>query len=737
MEIQGTIEDIIFRNNDNGYTILEVVTDAAFVTVTGKFPIVGAGEVVKLTGDYQMNPRYGRQFVAEKIEIVKPTSCESIVKYLASGLISGVGEVTANNIVARFREQTLDIIENDPMMLADIRGISKNKAMEIHNTLNDIKKMQDAVMFLQQYDISINMAVKIYDEYKGATERILKANPYKMIEDIDGIGFKTADKIAYKMGVLPDSEFRIRAGIIYTINEIADKQGSTVCFLSELKSSTVGLLGLGEEFEMEVERAIVSLEIDGIVKKVLYGDSEAVCLSKFYGYEKTIANKIKLLQNSVPELNIDSKVEIEEFERINKICLHEDQKKAVLSATNDGVVIITGGPGTGKTTIIKAIIKIFKARGNKCLLFAPTGRAAKRLEEQTGESASTIHRGLENNFKGATRSFSRNENNPLEADVIIVDEVSMVDSFLASSLLRAIRPGTRLVFVGDKDQLPSVGAGNVLSDLIMSGEVVVNELSRIYRQSEDSMIVENAHLINKQEMPDLSKKSSDFFYSSKSDPEEVQNEIVSMVVSRIPSFMDGVTSEDIQVITPMKAGLAGSIAINEKLQESINPKQPNKIEIESGKRVFRVGDKVMQTSNNYDQEWMKDTGKSVSFGQGVFNGDMGYIVDINKISGEVMVLFDDGRRVQYSAAELEDLVHAYAITIHKSQGSEFPVVIIPIMGGNPMLFNKNLLYTAVTRAKKMVVLIGKRNYIYHMVKNEYSLVRHTLLKQFMLNNLPF
>lgn len=737
MEIVGTIEDVIYRNNDNGYTILEVVTSSSFVTVQGKFPIVGAGENVKLVGDYEMHPKYGRQFVATSIEIVKPTTCEAIVKYLASGLISGVGEVTANNIVFAFREETLNIIENEPMRLAEVRGISQKKAMEIHQTLADIKKMQDAVMFLQQYDISINMAVKIYEAYKGATERVLKANPYKMIEDIDGIGFKTADKIANKMGILPDSEFRIRAGVIYTLNEIADKQGSTVCFLSELKTSTTGLLGLGEEFEGEVERALTSLEIDGIIKKVIYGDQEAISLTKFYNYEKSIANKIKLLQNSAPEVLINAEQEVAEFERLNKFELHEGQRKAILSAVKDGVVIITGGPGTGKTTIIKAVIRIFKSRGNKCLLFAPTGRAAKRLEEQTKESASTIHRGLENAFKGTIRTFTRNERNPLDADVVIVDEVSMVDSFLASSLLKAIKPGTRLVLVGDKDQLPSVGAGNVLSDLISSGEVVVNELSHIYRQSEDSMIIENAHLINKQEMPDLSKKSSDFFYSPKSEPEEVQKDILDMVSTRIPNFMEGITSEDIQVITPMKAGIAGTINLNEKLQERINPKSPFKAEIVINKRIFRVGDKVMQTANNYDQEWMKDSGKNVSFGMGVFNGDMGYITDINTLSNEVTVLFDDGRKSQYSMTELEDITHAYAITIHKSQGSEFPVVIIPIMGGNPMLFNKNLLYTAVTRAKKMVVLMGKRNYIYHMVKNEQNIVRHTLLKQFMLSSLPF
>jgi len=472
------------------------------------------------------------------------------------------------------------------------------------------------------------------------------------------------------------------------------------------------------------------------IRKFNYGDTEGICLSKFYSWEKSIADRIKLLQNSATEIVVDLDQEIKEYERTNGMELHESQKQAITSAVKDGVVIITGGPGTGKTTIIKAIIKLFKSRAQKCLLLAPTGRASKRLEEQTKEFASTIHRGLEANFKGGSHGFMRNDSNPLDADVVIVDEVSMVDSFLAYSLLRAIRPGTRLVLVGDKDQLPSVGAGNVLADLIASGEVVVKELSRIYRQSEDSMIIENAHLINHQEMPNLGKKSDDFFYSSGGEPIQVAESIVDMVSTRIPNFMK-VKPEDIQVIAPMKSGIAGTLNLNVLLQQRLNPPCEGKDELIINKITYRVGDKVMQIANNYEQDWVKDTGSEVINGTGVFNGDMGYITAINKHAGQVTILFEDGRQSIYSAMQLDDVLHAYAITVHKSQGSEFPIVIIPILGGNPLLYNKNLLYTAVTRAKKMVMLMGKQTYIYNMVKNEYSLTRNTMLKEFLISNLPF
>ena len=736
MEIFGTIEDIIYRNSETGFTIIDLSYNEELVTATGLFPVLGPGESVRLQGRFEMNPKYGRQFVAESIEVQQPTTCSEIMKYLASGLISGVGPVTAANIVLKFKEDTLNIIENQPEKLASVKGISKIKAADIHQAFAEIKKMQGAVMFLQKYEISINLAVRIYEQYKEATESVLKHNPYRMVEDIFGIGFKTADKIAQKMGIAEDSEFRIRAGIIFTLNQIAERQGSTVAFIEQVKQSTLSILELSSEYEGHVDSAITSLEVDGAVKKVQFGDNEAICLTKFYTYEKTIANKIKLLQNSATELDCDLDREIKDYEIANNMELHESQKAAIVSAVKDGVVIITGGPGTGKTTIIKAIIRLFKSRGSKCMLLAPTGRASKRLEEQTKESASTIHRGLEANFKGGSHGFLRNDNNPLDADVIIVDEVSMVDSFLAYSLLRAIKLGTRLVLVGDKDQLPSVGAGNVLADLIASGEVVVKELSRIYRQSEDSMIIENAHLINQQEMPDLAKKSEDFFYSQGGEPIQVANAIVDMVSTRIPNYIK-VKSEDIQVIAPMKSGIAGTLNLNILLQERLNPASQEKDELTINKIIYRVGDKVMQIANNYEQEWIKDNGSEVITGSGVFNGDMGYITAINKQSGNVTVLFEDGRRAVYSSMELDDLIHAYAITVHKSQGSEFPIVIIPILGGNPLLYNKNLLYTAVTRAKKMVVLMGKRTYIYSMVKNEYSLVRNTLLKEFMISSLPF
>ena len=736
MEIFGTIEDIIYRNSETGFTIIDLSVNDELVTATGLFPVLGPGESVRLTVKFEINPKYCRQFSTEAIEVSPPNTSSEIMKYLASGLISGVGPVTAANIVLKFKEETLKIIETEPIKLASIKGISQRKAIEIGQAFADIKKMQGAVMFLQKYEISINLAVRIYEQYKELTESVLKHNPYRMVEDIFGIGFKTADKIAKKMGIEDDSEFRIRAGIVYVLNQIAERQGSTVGLLKEVKASTLSILELDESRADLVDSALVSLEIDGAIRKFNYGDTEGVCLSKFYTYEKTVADKIKLLQKSLSELPVDLSREIKDYESANNMELHASQKAAIESAVKDGVVIITGGPGTGKTTIIKAIIRLFKSRAQKCLLLAPTGRASKRLEEQTKEHASTIHRGLEANFRGGSHGFMRNENNPLDADVVIVDEVSMVDSFLAYSLLRAIRLGTRLVLVGDKDQLPSVGAGNVLADLIASGEVKVNELSRIYRQSEDSMIIENAHLINNQEMPDLGKKSDDFFYSSGGDPREVASAIVDLVSQRIPNYTK-MKPEDIQVIAPMKSGVAGTLNLNVLLQARLNPPMEGKDEIKVREIIYRVGDKVMQIANNYEQEWVKDAGGEVQSGSGVFNGDMGYITEINKHSGQVTVLFEDGRKAIYSAMELDDLLHAYAITVHKSQGSEFPIVIIPILGGNPLLYNKNLLYTAVTRAKKMVMLIGGRNYIYSMVKNEYSLIRNTMLKEFMISSLPF
>ena len=734
MKLSGTIKDIIFRNNENDYTILEISQGMFSSIATGKFPIIGIGEEVELEGEYQNNPKYGSQFVASKIKISAPTDEQSIINYLSSGLISGVGVVTATNIVSMFKEKTLKVIEEDPKLLSKVKGVSERKAIEISQTFGNIKKMQQAVMFLQKYEISTNMAVKIFEVYKDKTEKIMSQNPYKLIEDVEGIGFKTADKIAFNMGIQKDSNFRIRAGILYCLSELAEKQGSTVIERDKLAENVVGLLELPSEYQGEALSIITNLEIEGLVKSTTIGEQSAVAITKLYNMEKFIAEKLKMLLNSNEELHVDVDADIAEFERVNNIVLHEGQKRAIKTAVCQGVVVITGGPGTGKTTIIKAILNILSKRGMKTTLLAPTGRASKRMEEQTGRSASTIHRGLEMAYNAGRLGFMRNENNPLETDAIIVDEVSMLDLYVANALLKATKLGTKLIFVGDKDQLMSVGAGNVLSDIIESDEIPVVMLSQIYRQEESSMIIVNAHKINNSEMPDLLKKSQDFFYSSNFVPEIVANEIVDMVDKRIPNYNKEISCKDIQVIVPMKSGVAGTNNLNILLRERLNPKAPGKEEIELHKTIFRVGDKVMQTANNYEQEWIKQENGILVSGMGVFNGDMGYIDQINTKSGEVYVNFDDGRRAGYSIVELEDLVHAYAITIHKSQGSEFDVVIIPILGGNPMLYTKNLLYTAVTRAKKMVVLIGKQSNIFHMIKNQYLVKRETLLKKFLMTN---
>ena len=735
MKLIGTIESVVYRNSENGYTVLDVFSRGEMITVSGKFPIVGIGEVLELEGEFKFNARYGEQFVAESIRVDKPNDKTSIQKYLSCGLISGVGEVTARNIVNRFGEDTLKVIDEEPEKLAEVRGISIKKANEIHAAYQDIKTMQDAVMFLQKYDISINMAVKIFNKYKHKTEEVLQQNPYKLIEDIEGIGFKTADKIAMKMGVGFDSDIRIRAGVLFALGEIAEKQGSTVAYLEELKNTAIGVLELDGSYIDNVESAIVDLEITGAIKKVTHEEKEALAIAKYYSMEDYISKKLINLCVNADVAKLGTEKEVEQYEILNNIKLHENQKEAILAGTSEGVVVITGGPGTGKTTIIKGILKILKNAQLKCMLMAPTGRAAKRMEEQTGEQASTIHRALEANFAKGGRGFVRNENNPLEADAIIIDEVSMLDVFLMSSLLKAVNFGTRVILVGDKDQLPSVGAGNVLADIIASDVFKVVELTQIFRQSEDSMIAQNAHKINNSEMPDLKIKSSDFFYSSTHEPQAVANEIVSLITERMPKYFSDLKSEDIQVIAPMKAGIAGVDNLNVLIQEKLNPEKGGKKQIELQKRIFRVGDRVMQIVNNYDREWEKYTSFGyATYGSGVFNGDMGYIDDIYTEINEVFVTFDDGRRACYSYAELEEIVLSYAITIHKSQGSEFPAVIIPIMGGSPLLMNKNLLYTAVTRAKKMVVLIGKSTNIFYMVNNKFSATRNTMLKSMLQKN---
>lgn len=728
MDIVGTVNSVVFRNNENGYSIIKLNTSEGELVTSGKFPIVGEGEELSLHGEMILHPKYGKQFKANYVKIKKPTSSEQIIKYLSSGLISGVGLVTATNIVSMFQDKTLDIIENEPLTLAKVKGVSKEKALNIALRYNEIKKLQDAVIFLQNFDVSTNLAVKIYEKYKNNTERILNTNPYKLVEDIDGIGFKTADKIAIKMGIEPDSTFRMRAGLVYTLKMVAEKTGSTLINKESLFNEVSVLLGFDMGCREEVfEQCIANLIIDGYIKEYVDDHTVYYALAKFYNMEKHIANKLNMLLNNICN-NKSIDFEIEMYEHINNIKLHTQQKEAVKMAVNNGVCIITGGPGTGKTTIIKAINFVLKKIGLKTLLLAPTGRASKRLSDATGEEAKTIHRALDINFKGPEFNSAFNTVTELEQDAVIVDEFSMVDTFVMYNLVNALSPNMRFIMVGDKDQLPSVGAGNVLDDLINCGKIPVVFLSQIYRQAEESSIVINAHRINNGEMVKYDNRSGDFFVLDRENQEENVELVISLVKNRLTSYL-GIDSSNVQVIAPMKSGLLGVENLNKCLQNALNPKAENKTEITFSGTIFRVGDRVMQTINNYDQEWMK----GAESGNGVFNGDVGIIEEINPSTMETTILFEDGRRAFYSIGELDELMLSYAITIHKSQGSEFDAVVIPLTGGNPAMLNRNLLYTAVTRAKKMVVIVSSNKQVYAMIKNNFSNHRLTLLKQ-LINN---
>lgn len=731
--LKGTVSAIVFRNEQNGYTVLDMeTTDGNDVTCVGNFPALSVGAVLDVSGKFTVHKVYGEQFVAENYTVCDPTSRDGIVKYLASGLIKGVGEVTANNIYNAFGNDTFGVIERNPMLLSNVKGISKKKAMDIANAVSELKVMQEQIMFLQSYGITVNLALKIYNIYKTETKSLVLSNPYRLIDDVDGVGFVTADKIAQSMGVEPLSEFRVRAALVYELKEAAEKQGNTYLVFDDLLKICGELLG--EDLSLHgklVEDSVAKMVLEPVVKLFETDEQRCISLVKYYKLEKAVASRLITLNHDARRIMMDADSLIAQFEQIHNITFHASQLGAVKSALINGVTVITGGPGTGKTTIIRCIAEILTSHGLRLEFCAPTGRAAKRLSQSTGSDAKTIHRLLGFEAHGDKMQFKYNRGNTLPCDVVIVDELSMVDVSVMYSLLSALENGTRLILVGDKDQLPSVGAGNVLADIIRSGVIEIRYLTHIYRQSEDSLIVTNAHLINKGKMPEINNKSRDFFVMSYNDFQQVSDTVVELVTTRLPKFT-GLPSSDIQVLGALKSGVAGVENLNVRLQNALNPRQYGKTEINVGKSVLREGDRVMQTVNNYELPFVRfgEDGTLLD-GQGVFNGDIGFVRRIDRANGIMEVQFDDNRLATYSEQELSDLQLAYAITIHKSQGSEFDVVVVPLVSGPPTIINKNLLYTAITRARRAVVLVGSRKILALMVHNNYVAARTTNLCRFL------
>lgn len=730
---KGTVNGIIFRNEDNGYTVLSLLTsdDNAIVCV-GTFPMLTVGTLLKVSGKISMHNKYGEQLSVESYEVLNPTNREGIVRYLSGGLIKGVGEVTANHIYEMFGDDTFGVIESNPALLAKVKGISKKKALDIANAIAGLKDMQEQIMFLQSFGITTNLAVRIYNIYKSDTKVAVSQNPYRLIDDVDGIGFFTADKIAQSMSVAVKSEFRVRAAIVYVLKDTAEKQGNTFLFFDDMISRASELLQmpLADESQL-VDDTVSGLVLDLVAKVYQVEGKKAIALLRYYKLERNIAFKLMDLNISAKRLFLDADALVKQFEKVNKIEFHPSQAQAVRSAVVNGVTVITGGPGTGKTTIIKCISEILSAAKLRIEFCAPTGRAAKRLSQSTGRDAKTIHRLLGYESDGGQMFFRYNRNNTLPCDAVIVDELSMVDVSVMYSLLSALENGTRLVLVGDKDQLPSVGAGNVLADIIHSGVIEIRYLTHIYRQSEDSLIVSNAHLINECHMPEINNQSKDFFVMQMNDFGEIADTVVQLVTTRLPKFVK-LPSSEIQVLGALKSGAAGVENLNRRLQDALNPHARGKGEVQIGKNIVREGDRVMQTVNNYELPFRKfNDDFTVESGEGVFNGDIGVVQKIDRANGTMDILYDDNRLAHYSQQNFSDVQLAYAITIHKSQGSEFEVVVVPLVNGPPTIINKNLLYTAITRAKRAVVLVGSKKILGLMIHNNYVATRTTNLCRFL------
>lgn len=724
--INGYVDHIIYRNADNGYTVLVMICDEEEVTCVGTFSDIAEGENIEAHGSYTDHPTYGRQFAVKSFEEKAPKDEMAIERYLGSGAIKGVGIALAARIVRRFKSDTFRIIEEEPERLAEVKGISERKAMEIADQVNAKRDLRQAMIFLQQYGISTTLAVKIYNTYGQEIYGILKENPYRMADDVEGVGFRTADEIASRVGIRTDSDFRIRSGIQYALLQ-ASNEGHTYLPMLELTQRASNLLQIEPEY---IEKHYMNLAMDRKIIMRQVDDTTQIYASSFFYMEANTATMLKQLNASfdVPDIEIEER--LRQIEKQTKMDLDEHQVEAVKEAVRNGLLVITGGPGTGKTTTINTIIRYFELEGMDIFLAAPTGRAAKRMSETTGFEARTIHRMLElNGGMEGNAGFERNEQNPLETDVIIIDEMSMVDISLMYSLLKAIAAGTRLILVGDVNQLPSVGPGSVLKDIIDSNEFHTVKLTKIFRQASTSDIIVNAHKINRGEPVSLDNKSMDFFFLKRYEADKIINVTLQLIKQKLPKFV-GASEYDIQVLTPMRKGLLGVERLNGILQMYLNPADKRKREKEHGSTIFREGDKVMQTKNNYQLEWeiRSKYGLCIDKGTGIFNGDMGIIEEINDFAETMTVSFDEGRMVEYPYKLLDELELAYAVTIHKSQGSEYPAVVIPLLSGPRMLMNRNLLYTAVTRAKKCVTIVGNDTTFNQMIENNSQLKRYSGLR---------
>ncbi len=728
VEIEGLVENIVYKNDENGYTVAKIRYNKDVIPVVGYVPYLNEGQRVRIQGEWVTHQTFGQQIKVESCEEILPSSIEGIEKYLASGLIPGIGPVTAKKIVDKFGEDSLDILEMNPGKLTEVEGIGEKKATAIAEALQEQRELRQVMIFLQGHGISTNQGIKIFKKYGAETIRTVKENPYKLCDDISGIGFKTADKIARNMGMDMSSQWRIKAGLKYVLS-ICTANGHTYLPKLELLDECAKLLNVPGDI---IEDSLVSLVTSKQAILEPMDSYTAVYLSSIYFSELGVAKKlIELSLFNEDEKFEDIEKEIEEYEKENGITFAEEQRKAIIEGVKNGVCIITGGPGTGKTTIIKCIIKLIEKRGLDVTLAAPTGRAAKRMTETTGYEAKTIHRLLEMEYIPTENGpvFAKDELNPIETDVMIIDETSMVDIILAYSLLKALALGTRLIMVGDVDQLPSVGPGNVLRDIIESGAVSVVKLNRIFRQSNESLIAYNAHLINRGEMPLLNEREKDFFFIQKGNPNDIVEEILQLIDHRLPSYKNGFNPmTDIQVLSPMRKGEAGIYNLNIKMQHILNPPSSQKSEKQFKDYLLREGDKVMQIKNNYTLEWESLADGGETKGTGVFNGDIGFVKEIDNENQRVVIVFDDEKKVEYDFTNLDELELAYAITIHKSQGSEFKVVVIPVSFGPPMLMTRNLIYTGVTRAKELIVLVGMRKSLYSMINNNTIAKRYSGLK---------